>query len=71
MFVWRNVAVCEIVWALNWSVKVDLYEAFSGHSVPLCVCQVSDCVCNVKDSEPDLDFMQEIKPNYMTKIGAI
>lgn len=41
------------------------------HKVPLCVCQVSDCVCNVKVAVSDLDNMEEIKPNYRSKIAAI
>lgn len=48
-----------------------MYQAYSRHRAPLCVCQASDCVCNVKVAVSDLDNMREIKPNYRSEIGAI
>lgn len=64
-------AVFHIAGAPNRYLKKDLYQAYSGHKVPLCVCQVSDCVCNVQLAVSDLDTMQEIKTNYTSKIGTI
>lgn len=48
---------------LSWYVKWDLYQAYSRHKVLLCLCQVSDSVCNVKVAVSDLDNVQEIKAN--------
>lgn len=57
--------------APNSYLKWDLSQAHGRHKVRLCVCQVSDCVCNVKVAVSDLDNVQEIKLNYRPEIGAI